>query len=133
MTSADIKKLRLSGRLDEALTMAQQEYAAQSNGLWQRSALAWVYDAICKRAAEAGDLEAFRTAFVPLAELGLFGQDNILTDAMSWRLRALLQTGCDRLKDSVPELVSWGNEVLPLFQLFRPMPRSLATSVLCKT
>lgn len=49
MSFNEVKALREAGKLEEALQMAQQNLEAQSDNIWNKRAIAWVYYSTLKK------------------------------------------------------------------------------------
>jgi len=84
MRFREIKELRQSGRLEEALTMALSEYEANPQGEWERKSLSWVYYDYCKRAADNADWAAFQENVSKLIEPEFVQADQFLSNSLVW-------------------------------------------------
>ncbi len=85
---ATVKELKNAGRLEEALEMAKNLYEAEKDNVYSKNSLAWVYDALCKRAAEAGDLNGFNKYLSEIKLLGVLSEE-MMSKTMCWRLLLL--------------------------------------------
>ena len=69
MPAKEIKELRESGKLEEALIMAQNELEADPENIWGKRNLVWVYYAFLKK--EQGKQEKFITYFIIMRNCGV--------------------------------------------------------------
>lgn len=130
MSRSDIKRLQQEGRLDDALEMAMGEYVKDPNALWAKYDLAWVYDAKCKDAATKGDVSSFAESFQPIVKLDVLAINEMLSDTLCWRFRALLANGSSQMEASDKPL--FAQQVFEMVKsLGQPHP-SESYSVLCK-
>lgn len=130
MSRTEIRNLMKQGLLPEALLIAQTQYGENPVAQWTRLDLAWVYDAICKKASSEGNLEEFKLSFLPLLSLNILQEDSMLYETICWRLRALIAKCSTNMDDS--SKAAFIQEVWE-FVLLMPKPHpSEACSVLCK-
>jgi hypothetical protein len=106
MPFKEIKELRQSGRLEEALSLALTELEeaslpspfrvvdesgnivsdAQRNQIWQKRALSWVYYDYLKKAATEDDSNAFLTQLQLISDLMLPESENMLYDSCAYQI-----------------------------------------------
>ena len=59
MPAKEIKELRQSGKLEEALIMAKAELEAQPDNIWAKRNISWVFYEYLKLNLASEDLDAF--------------------------------------------------------------------------
>ena len=82
MPAKEIKELRESGRLEEALIMAQNEFQAEPDNIWTKRNLAWVYYAFLKR--DQGSQEGFMEKLSKAIELKMPENENLFFEQFCW-------------------------------------------------
>jgi tetratricopeptide (TPR) repeat protein len=90
MPSKEIKELRQSGRLDEALEMAQNELNAQPDNIWGKRNISWVYYEYLKKYAHEFNYEGFIEYLTKLKELNLPENEVMVFDASAWQIGKML-------------------------------------------
>ncbi len=130
MAAQNIKTLRQEGKLDDALCLALAENEAHPDDPRTWNDIVWCYDAICKRAAEQGDLVSFNKAFEELVLMNEFEKNKMLSDSMCWRLRALLAKTTAKVQSE--EIPSISDKVFEMAQHLHPTIPSAPYSVVCK-
>jgi len=90
MPAKEIKELRQSGRLVEALQMAKTEYEESPENIWTKRNLSWVYHEYLKVNATAESIEEFISWLKQLVELKLPEDEKMLFDSLSFQLGKLL-------------------------------------------
>lgn len=128
MPGAEIKALREAGQLLEALDMAKSEYQESPEDSWALNSLVWVYDAICKKNAEEGNLDAFRESFNDIVSLKVLDSNDILNNSLCWRFLSLTKTISSKLKDN--EIQDAGNILFSLAKELHPQIPSKQYSIL---
>lgn len=110
MPAKEIKELRESGKLEEALMMAQNELEANPENIWGKRNLAWVYYAFLKR--DQGSQEGFKEKLSKAIELKMPENENLFFEQFCWVI------GGHILKVSKSELSSADkfNSVKSIFQ-----------------
>lgn len=96
---ATVKELKDAGQLDEALELALDLYESDKENIFYRNSLLWVYDALCKRAAEAGDLDDFSKRAKQIGNMDGF-DDAMISKTMCWRLFLLIRKLRENEKNS---------------------------------
>ena len=82
MPAKEIKELRESGKLEEALMMAQNELKANPENIWGKRNLAWVYYAFLKR--DQGSQEGFMEKLSKAIELKMPENENLFFEQFCW-------------------------------------------------
>ena len=59
MSFKEINQLRKEGKLEEALTYAQEDYNKEPDNIWNKRSLSWVYYEFAKKAAAEGNINSF--------------------------------------------------------------------------
>lgn len=90
MPAKEIKELRQSGKLDEALQMAKAEFEADSENIWTRRNLSWVYYEYLKANATSERSDEFISWLNQLVELELPEDEKMLFDTLSFQVGKLL-------------------------------------------
>ncbi|MCF8342392.1 MAG: hypothetical protein K9I82_15560 [Chitinophagaceae bacterium] len=90
MPSKEIKELRQSGKLDEALEMAKGELSADPNNIWPKRNISWVYYEYLKLTATAERSDDFLYWINELKSLNLPPEEVLLFDNLSWQIAKLV-------------------------------------------
>lgn len=109
MASQEVNKLRKEGKLEEALVMAQQDMENDSQNIWNKRAIAWVYYEYAKKLAKSDNQEEFLDTLKNIAELQLDKTESLLYNSLCWPIYTFLtnikqEQGNSRL-DSLFELI----------------------------
>lgn len=130
MSGTEIKNLRDQGKLEEALAMAISEFKMNPDNEWTKRNLAWVYDAYCKKASEAGDVETFKDYFSKLIELDILSnpKETFLNNTLCWRFMKLF------INAVVPknQVTTFCDEMFELAKMLHPEIPSEQYSILFK-
>ncbi|WP_026777257.1 hypothetical protein [Polaribacter sp. Hel_I_88] len=84
MPAKEIKELRDSGKLEEALAMAQSELEANPENIWGKRNLAWVYYTFLKR--DQGSQDAFLPMILKVLELKLPEDEVMFYEQICWMI-----------------------------------------------
>jgi tetratricopeptide (TPR) repeat protein len=90
MPAKEIKELRQSGRLEEALEMARNEYQADPQNIWTMRNLSWVYYEYLKANASVEKYNDFVSWLNQMVALELPEDEKMLFDSLSFQLGKLL-------------------------------------------
>jgi tetratricopeptide (TPR) repeat protein len=90
MPAKEIKELRQSGRLEEALEMARNEYQADPQNIWTKRNLSWVYYEYLKANASVEKYNDFVSWLNQMVALELPEDEKMLFDSLSFQLGKLL-------------------------------------------
>jgi len=114
MPANEIKELRQSGRLEEALQMAKTEYEESPENIWTKRNLSWVYYEYLKVNSNTEHFEEFVNWLTQLVDLGLPEDEKMLVDSLSFQI-GKLQFGLAKVE---PIPVQKIHQVLGLTQNF---------------
>jgi hypothetical protein len=89
MPAKEIKELRQSGKLDEALIMAKAELDIQPDNIWGKRNISWVYYDYLKQNVSSLDLDAFISNLTAIKNLKLPKEENMLFDNLSWQIGSM--------------------------------------------
>lgn len=92
MSFKEIKELRHTGKLDEALQMANQAMETEPDNIWNKRALAWVYYDYLKINAQSDLFEAFKENLIKIKELHLPVEEKMVFDNCAWQIGSLVFT-----------------------------------------
>ncbi len=128
MPAKEIKELRQSGRLDEALVMAQNELNAQPDNIWGKRNISWVYYEYIKKYAHDFDYEGFIENLTKLKELNLPENEVMIFDTSAWQIAS----GVFTLQKTEPVDYSRINQVFEIIKGFHFTRPSDSYSLLYK-
>ena len=90
MPFKEVKELRKSGKLEEALTMANQDLEQDPANNWNKRSLAWVYHDYLKEYATTGDFEKFVEFLNKLIALELPADEKMVFDSCAYQIGKLV-------------------------------------------
>lgn len=90
MPSKEIKELRQSGRLEEALQMAQNELDAAPDNIWAKRNMSWVYYEYLKANASFENFDVFINYLNLLKDLKLPEDDKMVIDNSAFQIGKLM-------------------------------------------
>lgn len=90
MPAKEIKELRQSGKLEEALTMAKAELEVQPDNIWGKRNISWVYYDYLKQNVASVDLDAFISNLSAIKKLELPAEEKMLFDNLSWQIGSMV-------------------------------------------
>lgn len=90
MPAKEIKELRQSGKLEEALIMAKAELEVQPDNIWGKRNISWVYYDYLKQNVASVDLEAFISHLTDIKNLELPAEEKMLFDNLSWQIGSII-------------------------------------------
>lgn len=90
MPAKEIKELRQSGKLEEALTMAKAELEVQPDNIWGKRNISWVYYDYLKHNVASVDLDAFISNLLAIKKLELPAEEKMLFDNLSWQIGSMI-------------------------------------------
>ena len=91
MPTVQVKELRKSGKLTEALEMALQDLANDPENMWNKRSISWVYYDYLKKNAEENDSTAFIENLSRIKALQLSPDDKMLFDNLVWPITKILR------------------------------------------
>lgn len=90
MPAKEIKELRQSGKLDEALQMAKTEVEAQPDNIWAKRNISWVYYEYLKLNSPTGHLDNYIQWLTAIQDLKLPDEEKLLYDNLAWQIGSLI-------------------------------------------
>lgn len=90
MPAKEIKELRQSGNLKEALTMAKAELEAQPDNIWAKRNISWVYYDFMKQNSLPENLDSFILYLTEIKNLGLPSEEKMLFDNICWQIGTII-------------------------------------------
>ena len=90
MPAKEIKELRQSGKLEEALIMAKAELESQPDNIWAKRNISWVYYDYLKQNLDANNLDIFSFYLSEISKLQLPAEEKMLFDNVSWLIGSLV-------------------------------------------
>jgi hypothetical protein len=85
MPSNEIKELRQSGKLEEALIMAQTELEADPNNIWAKRNISWVFYDYLKKNEQPEHVEDFLLWLEKFNTLELPKEEEMIFEKLSWQ------------------------------------------------
>ncbi|MDI3527796.1 MAG: hypothetical protein PWR03_1979 [Tenuifilum sp.] len=92
MSFKEIQELRKTGKLDEALTMANQALEADPENIWNKRAAAWVYYDYLKKYEKVETYELFKEYLIKIKDLQLPENEKLLFDNCAWKIGKLVSS-----------------------------------------
>lgn len=89
MPAKEIKELRQSGKLDEALLMAQSELDAAPDNIWAKRNISWVYYEYLKQNNSPEQIDVFIHWLNEIEKLQLPSEEQMLFGQLSWQIGKL--------------------------------------------
>ena len=86
MSFNEVKELRESGRLQEALDLALDELKSDKDNIWNKRSLAWVYYDFLKKTVDIGDSNEFLETIEKIKSIELPTDENMIYDSMAWQI-----------------------------------------------
>ncbi|MGZ9676403.1 DUF7017 domain-containing protein [Flavobacterium sp. GNP001] len=90
MPAKEIKELRQSGKLEEALTMAKSELEVQPDNIWAKRNISWVYYDYLKQNVASVDVDGFISILSEIKNLELPVDEKMLFDNLSWQIGSMV-------------------------------------------
>lgn len=90
MPAKEIKELRQSGKLEEALTMAKVELDEQPENIWGKRNISWVFYDYLKQSVLQQDVDNFITWLREIQNLSLPEEEKILFDNLAWQIGSVV-------------------------------------------
>lgn len=92
MSFKDVKELRQSGKLDEALAKALEDLEKEPDNIWSKRSIAWVYYDFLKANKEAENFDDFYGYLLKIKELDLPEAELMLYDQCAWQVGLMVFT-----------------------------------------
>lgn len=90
MPFKEVKELRKSGKLEEALTMANQDLEKEPANIWNKRSIAWVYHDYLKEYATKENFENFEKFINKLKALELPVDEKMVFDTCAYQIGKLI-------------------------------------------
>ena len=90
MPAKEIKELRQSGQLEQALAMAQNELDAAPENIWGKRNISWVYYEYLKRYAQEINFEGFIENLLKIKDLNLPEGEVMIFDTSAYQVGSML-------------------------------------------
>lgn len=90
MPFKEVKELRKTGKLDEALAMAQQDLEQNPDDIWNKRSIAWVYYEFLKKYASPEDFEQFKEFLENIKGLELPEDEKMVFDTSAFQVGKLV-------------------------------------------
>jgi hypothetical protein len=84
MPAKEIKELRIAGKLEEALAMAEVELTQSPDNVWAKRNISWVFYACAKKYFEENDLEMYMGELCKIKSLNLPEDEVMLYESLTW-------------------------------------------------
>lgn len=128
MPAKEIKELRQSGKLEEALEMAQNELRDSPDNIWSKRNISWVYYEYLKMYAHEFNYDGFIEYLTKLKDLNLPENEVMVFDTVAWQIGKFLfsltshvmneSKGFDKAKHGF-ELIGKGKQVFEIVKELR--------------
>lgn len=90
MPAKEIKELRQSGKLEEALAMAQEELNANPENIWGKRNISWVYYEFLKKYVQENNFEGFIENLNNIKNLSLPEEEVMIFDTSAFQIGSML-------------------------------------------
>ena len=87
MSFKEITQLRKEGKLEEALTFAQEDYNKEPENIWNKRSLSWVYYEFAKKAATEGNINSFLENVQKIKDLQMPSEEKMVFNTLIWEYR----------------------------------------------
>jgi hypothetical protein len=114
MPAKEIKELRQSGKLEEALTMAKAELVADPTNIWAKRNISWVYYEYLKLNNLPEHYDSFISWLIEIKNLELPVEEKMIFENVGWQIGIM----CFGLNKINPINPGKGTEVFHLIQSF---------------
>lgn len=128
MPAKEIKELRQSGKLEEALTLAQEELNAQPDNIWGKRNISWVYYEYLKKNAQEANFEGFLENLKNIKELNLPEEEVMIFDTSAYQVGSMLF----KIQNSEPVDYSKVNQIFDIIRDFHFTKPAESYSLLMK-
>lgn len=86
MPAKEIKELRQTGKVEEALNMAKAELLAEPNNIWAKRNISWVFYEYLKQSSSPEDFDSFISWLNEIKNLQLPDEEKMLFEQLSWQV-----------------------------------------------
>ena len=115
MPAKEIKELRQSGKLEEALTMAESELQVEPENLWAKRNISWVYYDYLKLNSSAENTNNFISWLNKLKILALPEGEKMLFEQIAWQIGKMV---FNLLRTEHPDL----KKEIQIFEIIQDLP-----------
>lgn len=128
MPAAEIKALRQDGKLEAALSMAQEELNANPENIWGKRNISWVYYEYLKKFVQEYNYEAFIENLIRIKDLNLPEEEVMIFDTSAYQIGSMLF----KVQGSEPIDYSKINQIFDVIKYFHFTKPSESYSFLIK-
>lgn len=86
MPAKEIKELRQSGKLEDALNLAKAEFESQPDNIWAKRSISWVYYDYLKQNEAPEQFDTFLLWLTEIKNLQLPVEEKMLFEKLSWQI-----------------------------------------------
>lgn len=90
MSTKEIKELRQSGKLDEAIQMAYQALESDPANIWNKRAAGWVHYEYLKKYANIAHYDSFTKQLLMIKDLNFPEGENMMFNQCAWQIGKLV-------------------------------------------
>lgn len=90
MSIREVTDLCKSGKLDEALEMANQALVTDPENIWNKRAAAWVYYYHLKKFSQSDSFDAFKENLLKIKDLKLPEDEKMVFDNSAWQIGSMV-------------------------------------------
>jgi len=90
MSFKEVKELRKSGKIDDALVLAQQDLEIEPENIWNKRSIAWVYYEYLKKYASPENYNQFKGYLEKLNSLSLPDDENMVFDNCAYQIGKII-------------------------------------------
>lgn len=116
MSFSEVKELRKSGNLDQALLKANEDLEVNPEDIWNKRSIAWVYYDYLKQNADPEKADVFIEYLQKLKDLNLPADENMVFDNVAFQV--------GKLVFALNKKDHFDNRVDQIFNLIKDMPFS---------
>src|SRR6056297_2842983 len=114
MSFKEVQELRKAGTLNDALNKAQEDLADDSNDIWNKRSIAWVFYDFLKLNTSIENYDQFKDYLSKLAELNLPEDEKMIFDNCAFQIGKIV---FEMQKEEHPDF-SKLNEIFDLIKEF---------------
>ncbi|MBD8489742.1 hypothetical protein IFO69_13375 [Echinicola sp. CAU 1574] len=90
MSFREIKELRKTGKLEEALEMANQALETEPDNIWNKRVAAWLYYDYLKKSSQPDSFDAFKENLLKIKSLQLPEDEKMVFDNSAWQIGSMV-------------------------------------------
>jgi hypothetical protein len=111
MPAKEIKELRQSGKLEEALSLAKSELQDDPDNIWSKRNISWVYYDYLKQNTSADQFDTFLTWLNEICNLQLPAEEKMLYEQLGWQIGKMTFAIIKANPDDIQKIVQLFNDV----------------------